>query len=139
MGLLESLMFPTWSWSLHTTSRTLLMPRSIGTCCGPWGNTWHSTGRTLPLVMLFLFTTSLRVLAVPEGVKLGRGRGCLLVRHVGVYLPAQRGIIKFWDEFGYLSANWNHPPSSDLRYKRRRSMEIPTTIQCGKSVVKTSS
>ncbi|XP_066226562.1 ATPase MORC2 isoform X3 [Saccopteryx leptura] len=43
---------------------------------------------------------------------------------------AQRGIIKFWDEFGYLSANWNQPPSNDLRYKRRRAMEIPTTIQC---------
>ncbi|XP_005869831.1 PREDICTED: MORC family CW-type zinc finger protein 2 isoform X1 [Myotis brandtii] len=43
---------------------------------------------------------------------------------------AQRGIVKFWDEYGYLSANWNHPPSSDVRYKRRRSMEIPTTIQC---------
>ncbi|XP_072456017.1 ATPase MORC2 isoform X3 [Notamacropus eugenii] len=43
---------------------------------------------------------------------------------------AQRGIIKFWDEFGYLSANWSQPPSSDLRYKRRRAMEIPTTIQC---------
>ena len=50
---------------------------------------------------------------------------------MAVCLPAQRGIIKFWDEFGYLSANWNQPPSSDLRYKRRRSMEIPTTIQCG--------
>ncbi|XP_065594893.1 ATPase MORC2 isoform X2 [Cyrtonyx montezumae] len=43
---------------------------------------------------------------------------------------AQRGIIKFWDEFGYLSANWNQPPSAELRYKRRRAMEIPTTIQC---------
>ncbi|KAF4022222.1 hypothetical protein G4228_014363 [Cervus hanglu yarkandensis] len=43
---------------------------------------------------------------------------------------AQRGIIKFWDEFGYLSANWNQPPSRELHYKRRRSMEIPTTIQC---------
>lgn len=43
---------------------------------------------------------------------------------------AQRGIVKFWDEFGYLSANWNQPPSTDLRYKRRRAMEIPTTIQC---------
>ncbi|XP_048199264.1 ATPase MORC2 [Perognathus longimembris pacificus] len=43
---------------------------------------------------------------------------------------AQRGIIKFWDEFGYLSANWNQPPSSELRFKRRRAMEIPTTIQC---------
>ncbi|CAM9545423.1 unnamed protein product [Rangifer tarandus platyrhynchus] len=43
---------------------------------------------------------------------------------------AQRGIIKFWNEFGYLSANWNQPPSSELRCKRRRSMEIPTTTQC---------
>nr|XP_033810009.1 ATPase MORC2 isoform X2 [Geotrypetes seraphini] len=43
---------------------------------------------------------------------------------------AQKGIIKFWDEFGYLSANWNQPPSNELRYKRRRAMEIPTTIQC---------
>ncbi|XP_043736401.1 LOW QUALITY PROTEIN: ATPase MORC2-like [Cervus elaphus] len=43
---------------------------------------------------------------------------------------AQRGIIKFWDEFGYLSANWNQPPSRELHYKRRRSMEIPTTIHC---------
>uniref|UniRef100_A0A8D0GPG6 MORC family CW-type zinc finger 2 n=1 Tax=Sphenodon punctatus TaxID=8508 RepID=A0A8D0GPG6_SPHPU len=43
---------------------------------------------------------------------------------------AQRGIVKFWDEFGYLSANWSQPPSNDLRYKRRRAMEIPTTIQC---------
>lgn len=43
---------------------------------------------------------------------------------------AQKGIIKFWDEFGYISANWNQPPSTELRYKRRRAMEIPITIQC---------
>ncbi|XP_073410891.1 ATPase MORC2 isoform X1 [Dendrobates tinctorius] len=43
---------------------------------------------------------------------------------------AQKGIIKFWDEFGYISANWNQPPSTELRFKRRRAMEIPTTIQC---------
>ncbi|CAI9589218.1 unnamed protein product [Staurois parvus] len=43
---------------------------------------------------------------------------------------AEKGIAKFWDEFGYISANWNQPPSSELRYKRRRAMEIPTTIQC---------
>lgn len=43
---------------------------------------------------------------------------------------AQKGIIKFWDEFGYISANWNQPPSIELRYKRRRAMEIPITIQC---------
>ncbi|XP_066546211.1 ATPase MORC2 isoform X2 [Amia ocellicauda] len=45
---------------------------------------------------------------------------------------AQKGIVKFWDEFGYLSANWSQPPSSELRYKRRRAMEIPITIQCDK-------
>lgn len=43
---------------------------------------------------------------------------------------AEKGIAKFWDEFGYISANWKQPPSSELRYKRRRAMEIPTTIQC---------
>ncbi|XP_064024880.1 ATPase MORC2 isoform X2 [Pogoniulus pusillus] len=43
---------------------------------------------------------------------------------------AQRSIVKFWDEFGYLSASWSQPPSGELRYRRRRAMEIPTTIQC---------
>ncbi|XP_036026794.1 ATPase MORC2B-like [Onychomys torridus] len=43
---------------------------------------------------------------------------------------AQYGIIKFWDEFGYLSANWNRPPSKELHFKRRRAMQVPTTIQC---------
>ncbi|KAK1892754.1 ATPase MORC2 [Dissostichus eleginoides] len=45
---------------------------------------------------------------------------------------AQKGIVKFWDEFGYLSASWSAPPSSEPRYKRRRAMEIPLTIQCDK-------
>nr|XP_056715305.1 ATPase MORC2 [Euleptes europaea] len=43
---------------------------------------------------------------------------------------AQMGISKFWDDCGYLSANWNQPPSNELRYKRRRAMQIHTTIQC---------
>ncbi|XP_008834327.1 ATPase MORC2-like [Nannospalax galili] len=43
---------------------------------------------------------------------------------------AQHEIIKFWDEFGYLSANWNQPPSGELHFKRRRAMQVPTTIQC---------
>uniref|UniRef100_A0A3Q3JSU9 CW-type domain-containing protein n=1 Tax=Monopterus albus TaxID=43700 RepID=A0A3Q3JSU9_MONAL len=42
------------------------------------------------------------------------------------------GKVKFWDEFGYLSASWSAPPSSEPRYKRRRAMEIPITIQCDK-------
>uniref|UniRef100_A0A3P8VWB8 MORC family CW-type zinc finger 2 n=1 Tax=Cynoglossus semilaevis TaxID=244447 RepID=A0A3P8VWB8_CYNSE len=45
---------------------------------------------------------------------------------------AQKGIVKFWDEFGYLSASWSALPSSELRYKRRRAIEIPITIQCDK-------
>uniref|UniRef100_A0A670ZP14 MORC family CW-type zinc finger 2 n=2 Tax=Pseudonaja textilis TaxID=8673 RepID=A0A670ZP14_PSETE len=61
-----------------------------------------------------------------------------LLKAMGEYLAqywkdieiAQKGISKFWDDFGYLSANWNQPPSNELRYKRRRAMEIPTTIQC---------
>ncbi|KAL1765848.1 MORC family CW-type zinc finger protein 2B [Sigmodon hispidus] len=62
----------------------------------------------------------------------------LLLRAMGEHLAqywkdiaiAQHGIIKFWDEFGYLSANWNRPPSDELRFKRRRAMQVPTTIQC---------
>ena len=46
-------------------------------------------------------------------------------------LLAQKGIVKFWDEFGYLSASWSSLPSAEQRYKRRRAMEIPLTIQCG--------
>ncbi|KAF5907571.1 MORC family CW-type zinc finger protein 2, partial [Clarias magur] len=63
-----------------------------------------------------------------------------LLRAMGEYLAqywkdigiAQKGIVKFWDEFGYLSANWNATPSNDLRFRRRRAMEIPVTIQCDK-------
>lgn len=47
---------------------------------------------------------------------------------------AQKGIVKFWDEFGYLSANWNAVPSNELRFRRRRAMEIPVTIQCGANI-----
>ncbi|XP_056275490.1 ATPase MORC2 isoform X2 [Pseudoliparis swirei] len=63
-----------------------------------------------------------------------------LLKCMGEYLAqywkdsniAQKGIVKFWDEFGYLSANWSALPSSEPRYKRRRAMEIPLTIQCDK-------
>ncbi|KAM5235487.1 ATPase MORC2-like [Ctenodactylus gundi] len=43
---------------------------------------------------------------------------------------ARRGVVAFWNEFGYLPTKWNQPPSDELRYKCRRSMEIPTTVQC---------
>ncbi|XP_032765346.1 ATPase MORC2B [Rattus rattus] len=62
----------------------------------------------------------------------------LLLRAMGEHLAqywkdiaiTQYGIIKFWDEFGYLSANWNRPPSEELHFKRKRAMQVPTTIQC---------
>lgn len=83
---------------------------------------------TLP----FLFPPTLVMLSWPERVD-SESRDWCPTQGMDVCLLAQRGIIKFWDEFGYLSANWNQPPSSELRYKRRRAMEIPTTIQCGAS------
>ncbi|XP_067848319.1 ATPase MORC2-like [Heptranchias perlo] len=43
---------------------------------------------------------------------------------------AQMGIVKFWNEFGYLSSNWNLSPSNALQYKRRRAVEIQVTVQC---------
>uniref|UniRef100_UPI00398E4F01 ATPase MORC2-like n=1 Tax=Pristiophorus japonicus TaxID=55135 RepID=UPI00398E4F01 len=45
---------------------------------------------------------------------------------------AQMGIVKFWNEFGYLSTNWDLSPSTALQYKRRRAVEIHVTVQCGK-------
>uniref|UniRef100_A0A8C4QGD1 MORC family CW-type zinc finger 2 n=1 Tax=Eptatretus burgeri TaxID=7764 RepID=A0A8C4QGD1_EPTBU len=62
----------------------------------------------------------------------------LLLRAMGDHLAqywkdvgiAEKGIVKFWDEFGYLTASWSQPPSSDLRFRRRRAMEVPTVIQC---------
>ncbi|XP_078088022.1 ATPase MORC2-like [Mustelus asterias] len=45
---------------------------------------------------------------------------------------AQMGVVKFWNEFGYSSANWNFPPSNALQFKRRRAIEIQVIVQCGK-------
>uniref|UniRef100_A0A4W3K8N4 CW-type domain-containing protein n=1 Tax=Callorhinchus milii TaxID=7868 RepID=A0A4W3K8N4_CALMI len=42
----------------------------------------------------------------------------------------QMGIVKFWNEFGYLSANWDLSPSDGLQYKRRRAAEVHVTLQC---------
>ncbi|XP_060688787.1 ATPase MORC2-like [Hemiscyllium ocellatum] len=43
---------------------------------------------------------------------------------------AQMGVVKFWNEFGYLSTNWNLSPSNALQYKRKRAIEIPVIMQC---------
>uniref|UniRef100_A0A8C7PJD2 CW-type domain-containing protein n=1 Tax=Oncorhynchus mykiss TaxID=8022 RepID=A0A8C7PJD2_ONCMY len=61
-----------------------------------------------------------------------RGMGEHLAQYWKDSNIAQKGIVKFWDEFGYLSASWSSLPSPEQRYKRRRAMEIPLTIQCDK-------
>ncbi|XP_048459035.1 ATPase MORC2-like [Rhincodon typus] len=43
---------------------------------------------------------------------------------------AQMGVVKFWNEFGYLSTDWNLSPSNALQYKRKRAIEIPVIVQC---------
>ncbi|XP_051870430.1 ATPase MORC2-like [Pristis pectinata] len=43
---------------------------------------------------------------------------------------AQTGIVKFWNEFGYVSTNWNLLPSNALQYRRRRAVEIQVKVQC---------
>ncbi|XP_078416583.1 ATPase MORC2-like [Cetorhinus maximus] len=45
---------------------------------------------------------------------------------------AQMGVVKFWNEFGYSSTNWNLSPSNALQFKRRRAIEIQVIVQCGK-------
>ncbi|XP_078600195.1 ATPase MORC2-like isoform X2 [Branchiostoma floridae x Branchiostoma japonicum] len=61
-----------------------------------------------------------------------------LLRAMGDYLVqywkdvgiAQQGVTKFWENFGYLSPNWKDDPSEDPKFKRKRAMQLPLTIQC---------
>jgi len=42
-----------------------------------------------------------------------------------------KGVLGFWESFGYVSEHWNDPPSSEPKYIRARSMHLPKVIQCG--------
>lgn len=42
-----------------------------------------------------------------------------------------RGVINFWEGFGYMSSSWEEEPSTDPKYLRVRAMHIPKVIQCG--------
>lgn len=109
------------------------MQRNIDIYWSPWGNIWRSTGRTQILVSFLggFTTSSVKTCKVAvDRNKMFLQTGLEMRRSLLVHV-AQKGIVKFWDEFGYLSASWSAPPSSELRYKRRRAMEIPLTIQCG--------
>lgn len=41
-----------------------------------------------------------------------------------------KGVVSFWETFGYLSQSWSDEPSNDSRYLRARAMHIPKVIQC---------
>nr|XP_002131683.1 MORC family CW-type zinc finger protein 2 [Ciona intestinalis] len=41
-----------------------------------------------------------------------------------------RGVMSFWEGFGYLSDSWTDSPSNDPKYERARVMHIPKVIQC---------
>ncbi|XP_056009160.1 ATPase MORC2-like [Ostrea edulis] len=43
---------------------------------------------------------------------------------------AQQGVTKFWENFGYISQKWKDPPSQDMKFIRKRSMQINVTLQC---------
>lgn len=43
---------------------------------------------------------------------------------------AQQGVTKFWEGYGYISSRWRDPPSTDIKYIRKRAMQINKTLQC---------
>jgi len=43
---------------------------------------------------------------------------------------ATQGITKFWENFGYISTEWKDPPAMDLKFTRKRAMQLSVTLQC---------
>ncbi|XP_072164060.1 ATPase MORC2-like [Diadema setosum] len=41
-----------------------------------------------------------------------------------------QGVVKFWENYGYISSNWKDPPSQESKYIRKRAMQLPTMLQC---------
>ncbi|XP_064652426.1 ATPase MORC2-like isoform X2 [Lineus longissimus] len=41
-----------------------------------------------------------------------------------------QGITNFWESYGYISSNWKDPPSTDLKFVKKRAMQVSTTLQC---------
>ncbi|XP_076820085.1 ATPase MORC2-like isoform X3 [Clavelina lepadiformis] len=41
-----------------------------------------------------------------------------------------KGVLGFWESFGYLSDDWGDLPSSDPKYQRQRAMNVGKVIQC---------
>ncbi|KAH9524273.1 ATPase morc2 [Bulinus truncatus] len=43
---------------------------------------------------------------------------------------AQQGITKFWESFGYINSEWKAPPSDDVKFIKKRAMQLSVTLQC---------
>lgn len=41
-----------------------------------------------------------------------------------------QGVTNFWENFGYISHSWKDPPSDDVKFARKRAMQVNTTLQC---------
>ncbi|XP_019379460.1 PREDICTED: MORC family CW-type zinc finger protein 1, partial [Gavialis gangeticus] len=56
-------------------------------------------------------------------------RHCLLQywKDTGI---SQKGVVSFWNEFGYLSDKWSEKPLDVVQYRRKRAMEVPAIVQC---------
>ncbi|KYO22502.1 MORC family CW-type zinc finger protein 1 isoform A [Alligator mississippiensis] len=56
-------------------------------------------------------------------------RHCLLQywKDTGI---SQKGVVSFWNEFGYLSDKWSEKPLDAVQYRRKRAMEVPAIVQC---------
>ena len=44
-----------------------------------------------------------------------------------------KGVIAFWENFGYLSESWGNPPSNEEKYLRQRAIHTSKVIQCGET------
>ena len=44
----------------------------------------------------------------------------------------ENSVDNFWDQFGYISNDVEEEPSDEPKYLRKRAMQLPCTVQCGK-------
>lgn len=41
-----------------------------------------------------------------------------------------QGVTTFWEGFGYTSLSWKDPPADDVKFQRKRAMQVNTVLQC---------
>ena len=43
-------------------------------------------------------------------------------------------MLCYREGYGYISSQWRDPPSSDIKFVRKRAMQINKTLQCGEQI-----